>query len=167
MEKTKIKYVVKRIAQTPQPGKKTVQKLFYLIERSGVHMDLDYGIHYFGPYSGKLDYQLHTLQMQGMINVQSQGSYQVITLLDDYDCITPSEAEVNLIDRVIERFGNLPSIDLEVITTADFVARQLGQRSHDAIENDITQGVKRIKGNKFSEEKILEAIKRLRDFNLL
>jgi hypothetical protein len=38
------------ICENRNLGKKAVQKLMYLIERKGVEFDLDYTIHFFGPY---------------------------------------------------------------------------------------------------------------------
>lgn len=33
----------------------------YLIERRGVYLNLNYSIHFYGPYSAALDYVAHTL----------------------------------------------------------------------------------------------------------
>ena len=50
--------IINQICEKIEPGKKMLQKLMYLIERKGVTLELNYSIHYFGPYSSKLDKNL-------------------------------------------------------------------------------------------------------------
>lgn len=58
---------------------------------------------------------------------------------------------------------NISAHQLELITTADFVARNLFQRGASCADQDIVDGVKILKGEKFSPEKIAEAITLLKE----
>ena len=44
-------HIVKRINDIwgKKPGKKTLQKLVYLIQQKGINLNYDYGIHFYGP----------------------------------------------------------------------------------------------------------------------
>ena len=41
--------IIRQICDATEPGKKMVQKLFYLMERKGLQLNLAYSIHFFGP----------------------------------------------------------------------------------------------------------------------
>ncbi|NLI93055.1 MAG: hypothetical protein GX434_12965 [Peptococcaceae bacterium] len=68
--------------------------------------------------------------------------------------------EEKIIDHI---FGSLSAHQLELITTTDFVARDLCQRGTLCADQDIVDGVKVLKGEKFSPEKICEAITLLKE----
>ena len=54
-----------------QLGKKVSQKMFYFFERKGIALNLRYGIHYYGPYSSKLDNTLHVLESEDYIKINT------------------------------------------------------------------------------------------------
>ena len=65
----KFEEILHYICLDQEPGKKMVQKLLYLMERKGIKLNLNYAIHFYGPYSSALDDALHALEAQGVINI--------------------------------------------------------------------------------------------------
>ena len=61
-------------------GKKAAQKMFYFFERKGIDLNLRYGIHYYGPYSAKLDNTLHILESEDYIDINTSSSTHVISM---------------------------------------------------------------------------------------
>lgn len=61
-------YIIKRINDIwgEKPGKKTLQKMVSLIEQKGVNLGYDYGLHFYGPYSGSLDATTTSLGADGV-----------------------------------------------------------------------------------------------------
>jgi len=55
------------------------------------------------------------------------------------------------------------SLEMQGITTTDYVARDLSLRGNQYSDQEIVDGVKVIKGGKFSSEKIFDAISLLRE----
>ena len=74
--------IIRQICDTIEPGKKMLQKLMYLISRKDVNLELNYSIHYFGPYSSKLDSTLHTLESFDKLNINTSGITHIIHLGD-------------------------------------------------------------------------------------
>lgn len=146
-----------------RPGKKVLQKLVYLIEREGLDLGFDYSIYYYGPYSAQLDDTLYRLQLQGIVNIVPEKSKHTIYFNEfdnekDEEQIFSAE-EKKIIEEVIERFGSKSANELELITTADFVFQQLKENYPAVSETEIVEKVKKIKGEKFSEYEIREALK--------
>ncbi|HBR29006.1 MAG TPA: hypothetical protein DD789_06125 [Firmicutes bacterium] len=71
---------------------------------------------------------------------------------------TLSREELPLIEDVIAKFATKSAYDLEVITTTDYVAQQLKTNGELLDKNSLIQGVRKIKGEKFTQVKIGEAI---------
>ncbi len=158
--------IIGKISAYQDPGKKTLQKLVYLIERKGVDTGFGFSIHYYGPYSSGLDDALHSLQMQGVIEIQPDGLNHRIHLtgLDEtLEGIELSASEAGIVDDVLTVFGEMTAFDLEAITTTDFVARELCRKNNACNDAAIIEGVKGIKGEKFSDERIHQAISLLRE----
>lgn len=82
----KYEEILHYICQSQVPGKKMVQKLMYLIERKGINLGLNYSIHFYGPYSVTLDDTLHSLEAQGIININVDHLTHKITLADRSHC---------------------------------------------------------------------------------
>jgi|LSQX01.1.fsa_nt_gb uncharacterized protein YwgA len=159
----KIVEVLETINSYQKPGKKTVQKLLYLIERRGVELDLDYRIHFFGPYSATLDDMLHALQNNEVIDIDASGTTHTICVKDSSRCegkgLFPWEKE--LVNSVIEEFRDKNASELEAITTLDYVAHSM-KGIGELKDIDIIKGVKEIKGTKYSEAQLsghLDALK--------
>jgi len=161
----KLVSVIKKISEYQKPSKKALQKLIYLIERKGIVLGYDFSIHYYGPYSSELDDAVHSMYIQGIVKIIPDGMSQRIHLTeisDMFESKTLSQADENIIESVLEVFGSMTPFDLEVITTTDFVARELYKSNKTCTDNIIIEGVKKIKGDKFSNEKIQGAISILR-----
>lgn len=161
--------IIRKITQVQKPGKKTLQKLVYLIERKGIKLGFAYSIHYYGPYSSELDYAIHRLEMQGVVTIISDGMTHQISLTEDAGLIREEEVEIldkeqlQKIDEIIAKFATKSAYDLEAITTTDYVAQQLKANGGLWAQDSLVEGVRKIKGEKFSQEKIEEAIAILKE----
>ncbi|HEY8462948.1 MAG TPA: Panacea domain-containing protein [Bacillota bacterium] len=155
--------------QKPGPGKKTLQKLVYLIQRKGVGLGFNFSIHYYGPYSSELDYALHSLEMQGVLEIIPDGKTHRISLTENVNLIDEDESEafdadqLRKIDEIISKFANKSAYDLEALSTTDYVAQQLQTNGNSGDQESIVKGVRKIKGDKFSPEKIEETIAALKE----
>lgn len=133
-----------------KPCKKTVQKIVYLIQEAGEDLGFDYGIHFYGPYSAELDYEIQDLSASGMITIEKQeyGHYLAVDIAENLD------SDSQIIDSTIERFGNDSPVWLELLATTLFVQREKGSKN-------VVSGVEKIKGSKYSKEQINKAISEL------
>lgn len=141
--------IIRIISRIQKPGKKTLQKLVYLIERKGI--------------SSELDYAIHRLEMQGVLKIIPEGMTHQISLTEDDDVFreeieTLSAEELQEIEAIITNFAAKSAFDLEAITTTDYVAQQLKANGGSLDQDSLIEGVRKIKGEKFSQEKIEEAI---------
>ncbi len=159
-------FIVNKICERINPGKKMIQKLFYLIERRGLKLDLDYSIHFFGPYSSVLDNSLHILDSHDKINIDTTTKTHTISCRltsDEIISLLPEEQEI--VDFVIDSFCGKTALELEAITTIDYVITSLLKTK--TTDSEVIQEVKRIKGNKFSEECLVKQLKILKDHNFV
>lgn len=152
-------------SKVEQPGKKIIQKLFYLIERSGVTLNLNYSIHYFGPYSSKLDDLIHVLESNDIININTSGVTQVIHMAKNNPDKILSSQEKNKVDFILSKFSNKSDRELEAITTLDYVATSLVKKDFDS-DRVIIELVKEIKGAKFNDESLKQNIELLKNCKL-
>ncbi|MCL1918147.1 MAG: hypothetical protein FWG14_07515 [Peptococcaceae bacterium] len=155
VNKEAIVSIIKRIStRNEPPGKKTLQKTVYLIEAKGVDLGCDYNIHFFGPYSHDLDYAVRELSDEGLLSIQySNTEHKISVSNENYQ----ETYENDIINSIIDEFGKDTPSELELLTTALYVYIQL-----DKNKSAITEGVQKIKGNKYSKERIQNAIERLR-----
>lgn len=157
----KLAFIISKIEEYQNPGKKALQKLVYLIERQGVNLGYDFSIHYYGPYSSELDYAIYSLQMQGFIDIVQKGMTHRINTTKlfeiEEDNYIPDD-DMKIIEEVLDTFGSMSAFELELITTTDFVAREIHRNGEVCSNGRIVEGVKRIKGDKFTTEKINQAI---------
>ena len=72
--------IIGQICKDLEPGKKMLQKLMYLISRKGVDLGLNYSIHFFGPYSSKLDNAMHILESYDKLSIDTNGTTHIIRL---------------------------------------------------------------------------------------
>jgi uncharacterized protein YwgA len=166
--------IIQKISEYQYPGKKMLQKIVYLVQRRGIDLGFKYGIHYYGPYSSELDYATHSLAMLGAIEIIPDGMTQRIhttkiagTLLEEYQGKLLNNHQIEAINGIIEQFTGLSAFELEVLTTTDFVANDLRQSGKKYDDAAILTGVKTIKGDKFSDEQIRNAMAELEKINLL
>ena len=161
--------IIKQICSVhPEPGKKLVQKLMYLIERRGVDVGLNYKIHFFGPYSEKLDNALHFLESDDVIEIDAgRGMTHVIKFCgtdeEIADALTPAEQEQ--ISFVLKNFGAKSPLELEALTTLDYAANNL--MKNDISDEKIVKQVKEIKGTKFTEEVLYKELQILKKYDYL
>lgn len=113
--------IIKQICDRIEPGKKMLQKLMYLISRKGVNLELNYSIHYFGPYSSKLDNMLHTLESYDKLSIDTSRATHIIHLgTTPIDGVLQQE-EQQIVDFVLGRFVEKSAHELEAITTQEII----------------------------------------------
>ena len=157
--------IISQICDKIEPGKKMLQKLMYLIDRQGVNLELNYSIHFFGPYSEKLNEMIHTLESYEKLTIDTSGVTHIIHKGNVPIKGRPSEEEQKKIDFVLEYFSNKSAFDLEAITTMDYVANKILKGCKD--EAEIISRVKKIKGNKFSDTHLTESFQTLQQFHYI
>jgi len=144
-----------------KPGKKMLHKILYLVQAKGVNLDLEYGIHFYGPYSATLDATASALATDGIICFEYKGLSHLMGINDVYDVRSCLEGEEEAtLKAVIERYKDKNPTDLELITTAHYVKDKLPA----AEDESIIAGVRKIKADKYSETAIREAIGELNTF---
>lgn len=160
----KVYEVLQEICKRIVPGKKVVQKLIYLIERKDVQLGLDYSIHFYGPYSSDLNQTLHDLESQNLIQIDTSKQTHYIKAIGDCDVKGYlSEEESEIVDEVLATFSKKSPGQLELLTTADFVYQDLVNRGVTPSDQKLIDGVKKIKGGKFTEKSIESSIRCLKE----
>lgn len=145
--------IVSRIAEKSSPPcKKKLQKIVFLIEAKGVKIGCDYGIHFYGPYSADLDFAVRELSDEGVLNIEYTPMEHFITVIDTSVGQMFNNETVN---EVIDEFAQDTPSELELIATALYIYLQVKDVAK------IKPGVIKIKGSKYSEERIDMAIDRL------
>lgn len=146
-------------------GKKAAQKMFYFFERLGIDLNLRYGIHFYGPYSAKLDDEMYELASEGYISINTNGPTHIISrgslTVEKKDVL--SDEEKKIVESVMEAFEHKSPLDLEALSTMDYIANSILQQG--ASDEEIISKFKEIKGTKFEDtviEKTLEELKQLK-----
>lgn len=139
------------ICADQKTGKKKLQKLMYLIERKGVQLDLRYSIHFFGPYSSKLDHIIHILENEDWLDIDTSGQTHRIIMKKEGNGQLSTEDNI-LVDMVRKAFYDKSPMELEALTTIDYVATTLLHGN--ATRADVIKQVKIIKGKKFSSQEL-------------
>ena len=153
VDKQVIVSIVKKITETNKaPCKKTLQKIVFLIEAKKQNLGCDYGIHFYGPYSSDLDFAVRELCDEGKLKIDYTPTNHVISVADHYAAITPLN---DIMNHVIDYFGTESPNELELIATALYVYEKTKSKEK------IKMGVKKIKGEKYSEARIEKAIQKL------
>ena len=147
----KYAFLIGDICKDHQTGKKKLQKLMYLIERKGVQLDLRYSIHFFGPYSSKLDHIIHILENEDWLDIDTSGQTHRIIMKKEENGQLSKEDNI-LVDEVREAFYDKSPMVLEALTTIDYVATTLLHGT--ATRDDVIKQVKIIKGKKFSSQEL-------------
>lgn len=137
------------------PCKKTLQKIVYLIEEKDVDLGCNYGIHFYGPYSSDLDFAVRELSADGVLKIKYSDTEHKISVVDASAYESDSIDGAEIIDSIIEEFGSETASELELIATSLYVYLQIKD------PNKIRDDVMKIKGTKYTAEKIDAAIKRL------
>ena len=147
-------------------GKKASQKLFYCFEREGIDLDLRYGIHYYGPYSSKLSDEIYDLENEGIISVDTTKRTHVINwAANDSENNLLSEEDKRIALKVMNTFGKKRPLELEALSTMDFVAQNLTDDS--AKRDQVIDKFIEIKGTKFSREEAKNYYTELKNLQLV
>ena len=142
-----------------QVGKIMLQKLMYLMQRQGLDMKLSYSIHYYGPYSPDL-YDLILIKNRlGELDIDTSSRTHVISTGSEAHAQDLTGDEQQIFARVMKTFFGRTALELEGITTVDYVAHTTLKDS--GTREQIIERTKRIKGTKFSDAVLLD------DLNLL
>ena len=147
-------------------GKKASQKLFYFFEREGIDLDLRYGIHYYGPYSSKLSDAIYDLENEGVISVDTSQKTHTIqwkAKKNKNNMLTNDEKKIAI--RVMNDFGNKKPLELEALSTLDFVAQNLTDNSLE--KEKVIDKFMEIKGKKFSRNDAENYYSELQMLNLI
>lgn len=139
------------------PCKKTLQKIVFLIEARRVTLGCDYGIHFYGPYSYDLDFAVRELCEEGILKIEYTAQEHTISVLGDYN----SQYKNSIVDKTIDEFGKDSPSELELLATALYVYLKLKDT------DKIHSGVVKIKGNKYTNQRISNAVSRLRSSGYL
>lgn len=147
-----INIIKKLTIKNGAPCKKTLQKIVYLIEARKVTLGCDYGIHFYGPYSYDLDFAVRELCEEGILQIEYSAQEHTISVLGDYN----SQYNNSIVDKTIDEFGKDSPSELELLATALYVYLKLKDT------DKIHSGVVKIKGNKYNNQRISNAVSRLR-----
>lgn len=158
-------YVIKRINEIweEKPGKKTLQKLVFLIEEKGINLDYEYGLHFYGPYSGTLDAVTTFLSTDGVIKFDFSGYSHRMSINEQFE-VSPdnlSDQQISEIDNIITYFKGRSPSNLELLTTAIYAYNNLEHKTEESVIN----GVKKIKGDKYSTADIKHSLSDFTFFN--
>lgn len=135
------------------PCKKTLQKMVYLIEAKGIDLGCDYGIHFYGPYSADLDYIVRSLDSEGILSISYSETEHNISVINDDEC---KDYHDDMVNHIIDVFASETPSSLELLATALYIYKQ------NKNENKIEEGVKKIKGSKYSSSQIQKAVNLLK-----
>lgn len=143
--------IIRDICIACNPGKKQLQKLMYLMERHGINMNLNYSIHFYGPYSSRLDYALHAYESKGLISITVSGSTHQISMQEDI-AYNLNEDDLCVEQNVMQNYLQFSAQELEALTTIDYVAHSIFKDSKE--KDQVLEMVKFIKGDKFSANEL-------------
>lgn len=146
---------ITRIAEAP--CKKKIQKMIYLIEEKNITLGFDYKIHIYGPYSADLDYTICELKANCYLDI-SYGNRGHILQCIEQDNLPPLPDEIT---KIIDKLGKKNAKELELIATTLYAERYVKCKNKENIIN----AVKKIKGEKFPDKKIVDAICLLEKMN--
>ncbi|MCL2135078.1 MAG: hypothetical protein FWH37_05945 [Candidatus Bathyarchaeota archaeon] len=153
---TNVLSVIKTIQEHDvAPCKKKVQKIIYLIQESGEDLGFDYSIHFYGPYSEKLDSEIRYLYNRGDLNMDFTPRGHKLSV--DNSLATPPVSSTT--QEIIAYFRLKSPSDLELLATVLYIKRAIPN----ANDKNILNNVLRIKGEKYSEIEINNSIKELKN----
>lgn len=147
-------------------GKKAAQKMFYFFEREGIDLNLKYGIHFYGPYSSKLDDEMYVLESEGYISINTDGPTHIIkrgTRAAEDGALSDREKEI--VKYVMSIFGHKSPLDLEALSTMDYIANSI--LCPGVSDDEIINKFKQIKGTKFTQHVTEDALRELRVLKLI
>jgi len=165
--KNNVAYVIRQMTEIANhsPVKKALQKMVFLIERKGVNLGFKYMLHFYGPYCPELDHETAVLSGKGVISfIYGQYGHNM-NITDEFKDIESEnlvESQQKIIQSVINRYKNYSASELELLTTAIYVYDYTGARTRKAISDN----VKKIKGEKYSDIEIEKEINEFSYFGI-
>ncbi|MCK9217199.1 MAG: hypothetical protein M0P77_04675 [Firmicutes bacterium] len=164
--KNNVAYVINCINEISgkRPGKKVLQKIVFLIQEKGVDLNFEYGLHFYGPYSGGLDGETTFLNADGIIKLDCSGYSHLMSINDEVFYIESNnltDKQKETICGLIYHFKDRTPAELELLTTALYAYNHLQNKTEDSI----ISGVQKIKGSKYSINQIRESLKEFSYFN--
>lgn len=151
--------IIKKITEKEsKPCKKTLQKMVYLIQEKSINLGYNYEIYLYGPYSSDLDFAVRELYDEGILDIEFTPTGHYVSIKDDSKLQEQNDEAVN---KVIDNFVHESASDLELIATTLYVYKKTQDVSK------TVKGVKKVKGSKYSEEQINDAMNKLKDMEYI
>ncbi|SHM87749.1 hypothetical protein SAMN05660826_02227 [Caldanaerovirga acetigignens] len=141
-------------------GKKALQKLVYFCTEIGVPVYASFRMHIYGPYSNEVAEELSEAITKEIIKLSYDGfSFTKGNTCQKY--IDEHKQDIDAyrakIDRVLDTFGKLSPLDLELYATVHFIATALQEAYGNVDEQKVIAEVYRAKGGKFTFSQIKQA----------
>jgi len=106
-----------------QIGKTLIQKMVYLLTRKGI-VNFDYSMYHYGPYSAEAAAELNFAENNNIIKVKWVGGKGYFLEPTDesnkFDMLI-LDPEKQVIDKLVEEYGDFTAVDLSIIATAYFI----------------------------------------------
>jgi uncharacterized protein YwgA len=162
-----IAYVIQEITSIvgQAPVKKMLQKMVYLLEVKGVNLNCNYILHFYGPYCAMLDHETMNLDSEGVICFDYSGHGHKMTITPRFSESIQTdltEQQIVTMKEVIHRYKDKKPFELELLTTAIYVHKH----THANTSSEVIKNVKMIKGEKYSDDEILWALKEFPYFGI-
>jgi len=145
------------VSQIPVKGKKAMQKLTYFCSENGVPIYANFRLHIFGPYSNEVAEELGEAvaieivkkETDGYTYYKGDGAEEI--LMDRGYAIEPYKDKIK---KVLDDFGGLTPLELELYATVHFIATALQGAYKDVPKERIIRETARAKEGKFSRNQI-------------
>lgn len=173
MRRLKLAHVINKICMDMKPGKIAMQKMIYFLQEKGLKLGYVYGIHHYGPYCSSLENDIRSLEIEGVVKREQYRNAlllmpsEFIELYISDSAQLLSTPEIQVIESVIKNFGTKSPADFELLSTVHFVYKELVESEGLASLDKVISGVHDIKGDKFSDNEIKEAINVLTSNNFI
>jgi uncharacterized protein YwgA len=162
--------MIKRLGEIN--SRKSLQKLVYFLEAAGVPLEYDFRMHFYGPYSEELTYDIPDLEAEGvLIADETSRDWTIYKPGEKVDVYLRELSEQfsrykKRIDEILDELGQEFPEELELIATTHKIAADLKELG-EVEESVITRNVIAIKNGKFTEAQVQDALEKLAKANLL
>lgn len=161
MRNMKLAYIINEICKHDNPSKKSLQKIIYFLQEKGLKLGYVYGIHHYGPYCPRLENNIQSLEMDGIVKRERSGSSFVIKpsefidlYISETDGLSLEESEKEILEYIVNNIVVKSPLELELLSTVHFVVKNLCNKEGYASLDKTVVIVENIKGDKFDEEQI-------------
>lgn len=151
-------------------GKKALQKLVYFCAEAGVPLYANFRLHIYGPYSNEVAEELGEAVTKEIVKISPDGYTYLKGAAGDMYLVQGKEdidAHREKIHKVLDVFGVMSPLDLELYATIHFIATALNEAYGQVTEEKVVREVYGAKGDKFSVPKIKSAYHDLLDWGWL